>query len=69
MNASHSLHLIIRMNVRMHSYELRIDFFFHMRILHLEACFWLDLKCVCIHTNSPLVKGDSGSSVALIVAV
>ena len=23
---------------------LRIDFFSHMRILHLEACFWLDLK-------------------------
>jgi len=29
---------------------LRIDFFSHMRILHLEACFWLDLK-------SPFSKG------------
>jgi len=41
------------MNVRMHSYELRIDFFFH-------TCFGLDLKCVCIHTNPPLAKGDLG---------
>jgi len=41
------------MNVRMHSYELRIDFFSH-------TCFGLDLKCVCIHTNPPLVKGDLG---------
>ena len=26
------------------SLHLIIDFFSHMRILHLEACFWLDLS-------------------------
>ena len=35
--AVNSLHLIIRMNVRMHSYELRIDFFSPMRILLRRA--------------------------------
>ncbi len=36
------------------SLHLTIDFFSHMRILHLEACFWLDLSTGSRFGKSPL---------------
>jgi hypothetical protein len=42
------------------SLHLIIDFFSH-------TCFWLDLKCVCIHTNPPLIKGDFPSFKSLLL--